>query len=164
MAIHALDLAPISGGEYGEHRHPHVPVVVVGYDGSPASRLAIEYAVERVGPAGRVVVVHAAGPGHWWYGAPSYQRESSDSRSVGESLLADLVENAPPGATIETKLVEAPTPKALIDAARECSAAEVVVGAHGSDQDKSGLGSVPLALLRGCDRPLVVIPRGKSRP
>jgi nucleotide-binding universal stress UspA family protein len=107
MAIHALDLAPISGGDYGEHRHPHVPVVVVGYDGSPASRLAIDYAVERVGPEGRVVVV---------------------------------------------------------DAARECSAAEVVVGAHGSDRDKSGLGSVPLALLRGCDRPLVVVPRGKPRP
>jgi nucleotide-binding universal stress UspA family protein len=164
MPIHALDLAPISGGEYGEQHRADAPVILVGYDGSPASRRAIEYAVERAGSDGRVVVVHAAGPGHWWFGAPSYQREDSDYVAAGESLLADLVKHAPSGAPIQTSLVEGPTPKALMEAARECSAAEVVVGAHGSDPEKSGLGSVPVALLRSCDRPVVVVPAGKPRP
>jgi nucleotide-binding universal stress UspA family protein len=163
MPIHALDLAPISGGEYGEKQHNGGAVVVVGYDGSPASRRAIDYAAERAGSDGKVVVVHAAGPGHWWYGAPSYQREDSDYVTVGESLLADLLKHVPSGAPIETSLVEGPTPKALIEAARECSAAELVVGAHGSDPEKSGLGSVPVALLRSCDRPVVVVPARNPR-
>jgi nucleotide-binding universal stress UspA family protein len=164
MTIHALDLIPVSGGPYGEKHPSGKPVVVVGYDGSKGSRKAVQYAADRAGPDGRVVVVHAAGPGHSWFGAPSYQRERSDYRSVGESLLAEVSELAPKGVKLETSLIEAPTPKALIEAARTNDAAEVVVGAHGSASDTRGLGSVPLALLRTCDRPVVVVPSGDPRP
>jgi nucleotide-binding universal stress UspA family protein len=37
---------------------PH-PLIVVGYDGSPASDAALNRAVARAGGTGRVIVVHA---------------------------------------------------------------------------------------------------------
>ena len=37
---------------------PH-PIVVVGFDGSPASHLALSRAIERVGPYGKLYLVHA---------------------------------------------------------------------------------------------------------
>jgi nucleotide-binding universal stress UspA family protein len=33
--------------------------IVVGYDGSPASLAAVEHAIDRAGPDGSLVVVHA---------------------------------------------------------------------------------------------------------
>src|SRR5688500_12805423 len=39
-----------------------VPLTVIaGYDGSPASRAAVAHALDRTGPDGDVVVVHACG-------------------------------------------------------------------------------------------------------
>lgn len=160
MTVHALDLAPISGGGYGEHLRTGSAVVVVGYDGSPASRRAIEYAVERAGAEGRIVAVHAAGPGQWWFGSPSYQRERDDYRPAARELLEELRSQVPAGMALETDVVEGSPPSALMRVAGDCNAAEIVVGAHGSNPETRGLGNVPLALLKGCDRPLIVVPPG----
>jgi nucleotide-binding universal stress UspA family protein len=35
------------------------PRIVVGYDGSPAALAAVEYAIDRALPDGRLVLVHA---------------------------------------------------------------------------------------------------------
>jgi nucleotide-binding universal stress UspA family protein len=157
MTIHAMDLAPISGGAYGETPKPERPLIVVGYDGSVAGENALRYATERAGERGRVIAVHACGPGRWWFGAPSYQHTERDYRSSGESLIAGLEDRMPEGVSFEAVLTEGPAPKALADAAREQHTDEIVVGAHGSDPCKRGLGSVPLALLTQADRPIVVV-------
>jgi nucleotide-binding universal stress UspA family protein len=162
MGLHALDLAPISGGGYGEHLRTGSAVVVVGYDGSPASHQAVHYAIGRAGPKGRIVAVHAAGPGEWWFGSPSYQPERDDYRTAADALLTEVRGQVPDDVQLETSFVEGSPPAALMRVAREQSAAEIVVGAHGSDPSTRGLGNVPLALLRGCDRPVVVVPCGES--
>ena len=158
MGIHAMDLAPISGGEYGEHLRTGSAVVVVGFDGSPASRDAVRYAVKRVGTNGRLIAVHVAGPGQWWFGSPSYQPEREDYQSAANALLSDVRGQVPEDVKLETSIVEGSPPSALMQVAREQHAAEIVVGAHGSDPSTRGLGNVPLALLEGCDRPVVVVP------
>lgn len=161
MGIHALDLAPVSGGPYGEQRP--LPPIVVGFDGSPAGRAAFEYACKRTGPKGRVIAVYVDGAGRSWFGAPSYQHKDA-SRSYGESLLAGLPTDTPHGVHLETSVVEGSPPSVLLEAARQHDAAEIVVGMHGSDPSKCGLGHVPKALIESSDRPVVVVPRGEPRP
>jgi nucleotide-binding universal stress UspA family protein len=160
MSIHAMDLAPVSGGAYGEPQEPRRPVVVVGYDGSVASHSAVGYAIRRAGRTGRVVAVHACGPGRWAFGAGHSER---DHRSAGAALLAGLAERMPKGVSLEPILTDGPVPKALVDAAREHRADEIVVGVHGRDARERGLGGVPLALLALADLPVVVVPARTKR-
>ena len=47
--------------------------IVVGYDGSPASRAGLARAAERAGDDGKVYVVHAYTLPHDWIGTPDYQ-------------------------------------------------------------------------------------------
>jgi len=160
MGIHALDLAPVSDGPYGEK--PPSPPLVVGFDGSPASRSAFDYACKRSGSRGRVIAVYVDGAGPSWFGAPSYQHEDG-SRPFGESLLADLASHAPHGVRLERSVVDGSPPSALLHAAREHDAVEIVVGMHGSDPTKAGLGHVPKTLIETSDRPVVVVPPGEPR-
>jgi nucleotide-binding universal stress UspA family protein len=160
MGIHALDLAPVSDGPYGEK--PRLTPLVVGFDGSPASKTAFEYACKRSGTRGRVIAVYVDGAGPSWFGAPSYQHEDAN-RPFGESLLAELAANAPHGVHVERSVMEGPPPSALLQVAREYGAVEIVVGMHGSDPSKAGLGHVPKALIETSDRPVVVVPPAEPR-
>jgi nucleotide-binding universal stress UspA family protein len=160
MGIHALDLAPVSDGPYGEK--PPLPPLVVGFDGSPASKAAFEYACKRSGSRGRVIAVFVDGAGPSWFGAPSYQHEDG-SRPFADSLLAELATHAPRNVKLERSVVEGSAPSALLDAARQHGAVEIVVGMHGSDPSKAGLGHVPKALIESSDRPVVVVPPEESR-
>ena len=161
MGIHALDLAPISGGAYGEK--PATAPIVVGIDGSSASRKAFDYACRRRGGSGRVIAVHVDGPGPSWFGASSYQHDGGTGHRFGESLLAELAGHAPYGVHVETIVVEGSPPSVLLEVAHRYGAAELVVGMHGSDPSTSGLGHVPKALIEASDRPVVVVPPGATR-
>ena len=158
MTIHAM--APISGGAYGQQAKPR-RVFVVGYDGSVASESALRYASEHAGRSGHVVVVHACGPGRWGFGVGMYEHAGHDYDATGAALLTRMADRMPEGVSFETVLSEAPVAKALVDAAREHKADEVVVGVHGWDPSERGLGGVPLALLAHADLPVVVVP-GKA--
>src|SRR4051794_33910621 len=115
MGLHAMDLPPISGGDYGEvpaAESPPGPVVVVGYDGSEGSHNALDYAASRVGLNGRIVVVHVAGPDRHWFGAPSFQPVSDDYQSAARALIGQL--KLPYGVRCDT-IVRDGSPPAVLE-------------------------------------------------
>jgi len=152
MSSHALDYPPISGGPYGEPAE-RGPLIVVGYDGSPNARAGLGYAARRAGTSGRVIIVYANAPGPHWFGVASYQPEAGDEHSVIRGAELAL----PPGTPHETMMRRGSPPAVLREIAIERHADEIVVGAHGSDPERRGLGNVTRALLEDADRPVVVM-------
>jgi nucleotide-binding universal stress UspA family protein len=155
MTGHAMDYPPVSGGPYGE---PDAgPLIVVGYDGSPNARAALAYAAGRAGTSGRVIIVYVHGPAPSWFGAPSYQPQTSDDPEAEHSVVRGALFELPPEIPHETMVRRGSPPAVLQEVATERDADEIVVGAHGSDPERLGLGNVARALLEGADRPVVVM-------
>ncbi|HXD57553.1 MAG TPA: universal stress protein [Thermoleophilaceae bacterium] len=155
MTGHAMDYPPVSGGAYGEPEAG--PVIVVGYDGSPNARAALAYAARRAGPSGLVIVVYAHAPGPSWFGAPSYQPPRSGDPEIAHSVVRTAEVELPPRIPHETMTRSGSPPTVLQEIATERDADEIVVGAHGSDPERRGLGNVTRALLEDADRPVVVM-------
>ena len=135
------------------------PVLVVGYDGSRESEAAVDYAARRAGSAGRIVVVHALAPPPALVGVVPVGRESRDH---GAAVLDALLMEQGEALTATSFELEAPRAKpadALLEAASDADADEIVVGCRGLGRIESALGSVSSELLRRADRPVVVIPR-----
>jgi len=144
----------------GPQAHGEAPVIVVGYDGSEASRLAVEIAAERAGPDGTVVPIHVTASASSWLGTPYYQRVVEEIRREGESLLAQTEELETGLATIEPDLIEGDPADALVRVAEVRGAREIVVGSRGLGRLRSLLGSVSHALIERSNRPVVIVPRG----
>jgi hypothetical protein len=66
--------------------------VVVGYDGSPASRAALARAADRAGAEGKLYVVHAYAPPGDWIGRPPYQQLLDVQLNSAEDLMGRLEE------------------------------------------------------------------------
>src|SRR5688500_16610462 len=110
---------------------PH-PVVVVGYDGSPTARAALDLAARRTGAQGKLLVVHAYGPPGDWLGHPNYQRVLDDHQSRGRAVLEALTEDgALSGTDFETELLEGPPGDAIVRVADARDADEIVIGSRG---------------------------------
>ena len=135
-------------------------VIVVGYDGSEASRRAVEIAAERAGPRGTVVPVHVTAAASSWLGTPYYQRVVEEIRREGETLLAQTEELDTGQATIEPDLIEGDPAEVLLRVADVRDAREIVVGSRGLGRFRSLLGSVSHALIERSKRPVVIVPRG----
>jgi len=60
------------------------PVIVVGYDGSEASRAAVTLAARRVGRHGKVFVVRAYELPPDFLGSPNFERLLSSARTAAE--------------------------------------------------------------------------------
>src|SRR5689334_22301871 len=71
------------------------PVVVVGYDGSAASRAAVARAIDRTGPDGRLIVVHSYQVPADYIGA-SYYNAMYEDASTGANRTVDALEEAEP--------------------------------------------------------------------
>jgi nucleotide-binding universal stress UspA family protein len=140
---------------------PAPECLVVGYDGSGPARAAVSYAAERVGPGGRLFVVHATGPLATWLGAPEELAVSEDRADHGRALLDELMLEAG-SALIDTDyelvLVPGPAAEALVHTARRHQADEIVLGSRGGGRVGTLLGSVARQVLHTADRPVVVIP------
>ena len=132
------------------------PSIVVGYDGSKAARGALEWALERAGPDGKVVVVHAFEPPHDWAGYPHYDRIVHEHRSRGQALLDELPEDP----RIEKSLLGGRPAEAIVAVAATHDAKEIAVGSRGFGPLRAAVGSVSHELLQRADRPVVVIPTG----
>jgi nucleotide-binding universal stress UspA family protein len=148
--------------------HPRAPrpdgacTVVVGYDGSDASRAALAYAARRAAD-GRVVAVHAFHPVPDWLGSPNYGQALDAYQAHGRQLLESLEEAGDLGAELETSLLEGPPARAIVAAADARDADEIVIGSRGFGAMRGVLGSVSHAVLHEADRVVVVIPADAVR-
>jgi nucleotide-binding universal stress UspA family protein len=136
------------------------PVIVVGYDGSPTSRAAVDHAALQAGPKGTVYLVHSYGLPPDWLGFPNYQRVLDDHRSRGEVMLETLpTDDGPHHATnFESELLGGPPAEAIINVAAARDADEIVIGSRGLSRVRSALGSVSHDVLHQATVPVVVMP------
>jgi nucleotide-binding universal stress UspA family protein len=138
-------------------------VIVVGYDGSDASRAAVTVAARRAERQGKVFVVHAYELPPDFLGSPNFERLLTDRKAHGRALLDampltgndELLDTE-----YETELIGGPPAQAIADVARVRDADEIVVGARGLGRVRALLGSVSHELLHIADRPVLVVPAG----
>src|SRR3712207_6272877 len=69
---------------------PH-PRVVVGFDGSPASHVALTRAIERVGAYGKLYLVHAWEVPEAWRGRGTYQPYVDRALTRAEEAMESAV-------------------------------------------------------------------------
>src|SRR5262245_47821304 len=111
------------------------PVVVVGFDGSPASHAALSRAIDRVGPGGKLYLVHAWEVPH----QPHVDRALTEAEAVVEQAAA-----AHPGLRgieWESEMVGGPAARAIADVATVRGADEIYVGTRGFGRVRAVLGS-----------------------
>jgi nucleotide-binding universal stress UspA family protein len=152
VQTHALDVATNETSRQSP--------IIVGYDGSPESKLAVQVAAERAGPHGTVVPIHVTLPASDWLGSTSYEPIVEHTHHAAQILLAELEDIDVGDATVEPELIEGDPAEALLRIARSRDAREIVVGSRGLGRLRSLLGSTSHALLEQADRPVVIVPRG----
>jgi len=136
---------------------PDAPAEVVGYDGSPAARAALDYALGRA--HGHVTVVYAYDAPSSFLGAPYFGEALTDSQLRGRELLDELQSEDGLGPDVELDLLEGPPAEAVARAAVVRDADEIIVGSRGLGRFRGAFGSVSHALLHEADRPVVVVPQ-----
>jgi nucleotide-binding universal stress UspA family protein len=136
------------------------PTIVVGYDGSETSKLAVQYAIERLRQGGRLFIVNAYELPRDFLGHPNYETLLHEHQSHGRAVLESVphVHDELANIAYETELIGGPAAPAIADVARVRDADEIVIGSRGHGRVRSLLGSVSHELLHIADRPVVVIP------
>ena len=135
-------------------------MIVVGYDGSEASRAALRLAARRAGRRGKVFVVHAYELPPDFLGSPNFERLLSERKDHGRALLdaMPLTGDELLDTEYENELIGGPPAQAIADVARVRDADEIIVGARGLGRVRALLGSVSHELLHIAARPVLVIP------
>jgi len=134
--------------------------VAVGYDGSTAALAAVEHAIDRAGPDGRLVVVHAYQVPADYSGASYYSFMLNDASRYAAAVLDRLEGDCERLATIEyTRDISfgAAAP-AIVGAAEVNAADEIVIGSRGVGRVRALLGSVAHDVLHHARCPVTVIP------
>jgi nucleotide-binding universal stress UspA family protein len=135
--------------------------IVVGYDGSPASRAALARAAERAGDDGHLYVVHAYSLPNDWLGIPNYQ-QLLDAALDRAQITIDRIETESGadlhGVSWEAEVIGASPARAIADTARTRKADEIIVGTRGYGRARALLGSVAHELIHLADCPITVIP------
>jgi nucleotide-binding universal stress UspA family protein len=136
--------------------------IVVGYDGSPASRSAVAQAAERAGDDGRVYVVHSYAQPHDWVGTPSYQLMLdlvlNRAEATVKSLEAEATDLGLDEVEWETEVIADRPAHAIACVASTRHADEIIVGTRGFGRARALLGSVAHELIDLADCPVTVIP------
>jgi hypothetical protein len=81
---------PVASPRRPEKAHADAPVIVVGYDGSEESRMALAVAAERAGPDGTVVPVHVTIAASNWLGASAYEPVVERVYQAAHERLAEI--------------------------------------------------------------------------
>lgn len=135
--------------------------IVVGYDGSPASRAALEYAAHLAGEDGRLYVVHACSLPGDWVGRPSYQRmldiELEHARGTIDELRRQVGERVA-GVEWEDEVIGDDPARAIASVAETREADAIVVGTRGFGRARALLGSVAHEVIHLASCPVTVIP------
>jgi nucleotide-binding universal stress UspA family protein len=138
---------------------PH-PIVVVGFDGSPSSHVALSRAIRRVEPTGKLYLVHAWQVPEAWRGRGTYQPFVDRAMEAADAVL-ESARTAHPGLrdiTWESELIGGPPARSIADVAKVRGADEIVIGTRGFGRVRALLGSVAHELIHLADCPVTVIP------
>jgi nucleotide-binding universal stress UspA family protein len=133
------------------------PRIVVGYDGSRASRAALARAAERAGPDGKLYVVHAYTLPHDWVGTPDYQRLLDIVLDRAQATVAPLEDDLQ-GFKYEVEVIADRAAHALAGVAATREADEIILGTRGFGRGRALLGSVAHELIHLAECPVTVIP------
>lgn len=131
--------------------------IVVGYDGSPASRSALARAAERAGDDGKVYVVHAYALPHDWIGTPDYQRLLDVVLERAQATVKPLEEDLV-GIDSEVEVIGDRPASAIAGVAAARDADEIIIGTRGHGRARALLGSVAHELIHLAECPVTVIP------
>ena len=149
--------------------------LLIGFDGSPAARTAIERAAALFPAAEAIVASVASGLGQLEDSASPARMAVSDDvirtavARLREATLAETRDLARAGAALAAEAglqatpkelpADAPVWRALLDAADEADAGAVVCGTHGRGAVmRALLGSVSTGLVHHAGRPVLVVP------
>ena len=135
--------------------------IVVGYDGSPASRAALAHAADRAGEDGKVWVVHAYAVPTDWIAGPPFQELLDIQLNRARDLMAAL--KAESGADLhgvswEAEVIGDPPARAIAHVAATRDADEIVLGTRGFGRARALLGSVAHEVIHLAECPVTVIP------
>jgi nucleotide-binding universal stress UspA family protein len=136
------------------------PTIVVGYDGSAAARSAVECAMDRAIPDGRLVVVSAWQVPVDFRGALYYSEMIGDASRHAKRVLSALEAECERLADVEHEfaVVEGAAAAAIIQAAEDHDADEIVIGSRGVGRVRALLGSVAHDVIHHAVCPVIVIP------
>jgi nucleotide-binding universal stress UspA family protein len=136
------------------------PCIVVGYDGSPPARAALQLALDRVGD-GKLFLVHAyEAPGDFW-GSEHYQELLDHALQRGRSVLDRAATDGDPriaDVDHELELIAGRPAEVIAGVAEARGADEIIVGTRGFGRVRAVIGSVAHELLHEAACPLTVIP------
>jgi nucleotide-binding universal stress UspA family protein len=143
-----------------ETNNDHYPVVVVGFDGSPASHVALSRAIARVGATGKLYLVHAWHAPEAWRGRGQDQPHIDRALSAAEAVLAQAEETHPGliGVAWESELIGEPAAQAIVGVAAVRNADEIILGTRGLGRVRAVLGSVAHEVIHAATCPVTVIP------
>lgn len=147
---------------------PH-PVVVVGHDGSPASRPALTWAagVAAAHAGTRLDLVHAVSlpPIPVQHGGLVVDELLARHEAAARELLdAERARLAAGGVDVRVVLRRWLPAETLIEHAREAGAGLLVVGQHGGRAGRLLLGSVSAEVARDAGAPVVVVRGERASP
>ena len=135
--------------------------VVVGFDGSPASRAALARAAHRAGSDGQIDVVHAYSLPKDWIGMPNYQQLLDIELNRAQALIDRIPHECGTdlhGVAWEAEVIGDAPARAIAGVAAAREADEIIVGTRGFGRARALLGSVAHELIHLADCPITVIP------
>ncbi len=134
--------------------------IVVGYDGSPAAFAAVETSIDRAGPDGHLVVVHAYLTPTDYVGASYYAELVGDASQYATRVLDDLERQCERLATIshERELAVGSAAAAIVRAVETHGADEIVIGSRGLGRVRALMGSVAHDVIHLAHCSVTVIP------
>jgi nucleotide-binding universal stress UspA family protein len=134
--------------------------IVVGYDGSPSARAAVEHAIDRTGPAGRLVLVHAYQVPADYIGASYYSGMVEDAAQHAADVMDSLERDCERvlGVDHEREISTGAAAPAIVRAAETYRADEIVIGSRGVGRVRALLGSVAHDVIHRASCPVTVIP------
>jgi nucleotide-binding universal stress UspA family protein len=140
--------------------------IVVGYDGSPAARAAVELGIDRATPDGRLVLVHTYNVPADYIGASYYNAMLTDGAQYSADLMAALERDCERLSTVEyeTDVLTGSAAPAILRAAETHAAAEIVIGSRGVGRVRAMVGSVAHDVLHHAQCPVTVIPERSVAP
>lgn len=135
--------------------------VVVGYDGSPEARYAAGWAARSVGEGGRLVLINACRPRHGWI-SQAVLLTASERRERAGALMDELLMDVDGllDVNVESAVLDEEPAKALVGAALQHGADEIVVGSHHRARLDAVRGDVASELVHTSPVPVCVVPLG----